>query len=80
MPDATPTPTPTFAELALAAIEESLMGTLRAEWQSMSIGGKALTRMSVKEKLDARDRLKAEIARSKRKASAGVKTIGVIFT
>lgn len=65
MADDTTTPTPTFAELALAAIEESLMGTLRAEWQSMTISGKALTRMSVKEKLDARDRLKAEIARTK---------------
>ncbi len=73
------TPPPSWAEQALAAIEESLIGTLRAEWQSITIAGKALTRMTIAEKLDARDRLKAEVARGKRKASCGVKTIGVTF-
>ncbi len=80
MADDTPTPPVlTWAEQAVAAIEESLMGALRAEWATMTISGKSLTRMTIAEKLNARDRLKGEIARSKRAKTSGFKTIGAIF-
>jgi hypothetical protein len=69
-----------FAERAILALEESLMGCLRAEWASMSIGGKTLSRMSLPEKLAARDRFKAEIARIKAGSRSGIKTIPIIFS
>jgi hypothetical protein len=64
-----------WEEIQIAAIEESLAGSLRAEWSTISVGGKNLTRMTITEKLDARDRLKGGLYIKKHSRTGGIRTV-----
>ena len=61
----------TDAEL-LTAIESALSGTLDRNAASISINGRSITSLSFKELMDARDNVKAKIAKAAGSGRAAV--------
>ena len=57
----------TFAEKALKAIEAAILNRADKSMSSMTIGGKAISQMSLKEQFDIRERLIREVNQAKSK-------------
>lgn len=61
----------TWLEKTITALEASITGVASAQYQSMTVMGKTLGVMSLKEKLDMRDRLRSELQQIKRQSTGG---------
>lgn len=59
----------TWLEKTITALEASITGVASAQYQTMTVLGKTLGTMSLKEKLDMRDRLRSELQQISRARS-----------